>query len=169
MSLLGRPSGFGGRVARLADSRRVLVAVAMLAMPAVACSNAEPFAPQVIEDTDFFVGLGIDLASMTKLPSGVYILDDSVGTGPVLADGDSIQLDHRGWLSNGYQFSGGVFRARFTAGEFIDGFSVGLEGMAEGGQRLMIIPPELGYGNVNAGSIPAGSVLVFEVELIDVY
>jgi FK506-binding nuclear protein len=139
-----------------------------LALPSVACSEATPFEPQVIEDTEFFAGLGIDLATMTKLASGVYILDDSVGTGAALADGDSIQVDHRGWLSNGYQFSSGQFRALYP-GDFIDGFSFGLAGMAEGGQRLMIIPPELGYGNTPTGSIPAGSILVFEVILIDAY
>jgi hypothetical protein len=148
--------------------KAALLAAAVALIPLAACSNATPFEPQVIETTDFFVGLGIDLASMTKLPSGVYIQDDSVGTGAALADGDSVQIDHRGWLSNGYQFSGGIFRSLYPT-SFIDGFSIGMEGMAEGGQRLMIIPPELAYGNAGSGPIPRGAVLVFEVELIDAY
>ncbi|MBM4183299.1 MAG: hypothetical protein FJ207_03635 [Gemmatimonadetes bacterium] len=144
-----------------------LVALAVLCVPAAACSDA--FEPQVIEETEFFTGLGIDLATMTKLPSGVYILDDSVGTGALLADGDSVQIDHRGWLSNGNQFSGGVFRGLYPTG-FIPGFSIGLAGMMEGGKRLMIIPPALGYGNdPPPGAIPPGSILVFEVLLLDAY
>jgi FKBP-type peptidyl-prolyl cis-trans isomerase FkpA len=153
---------------RRRGSKSLLAVLAVLVVPAAACSeDSNPF--QVIEEITFFAGLGIDLNAMTKLPSGVYILDDSVGVGQLLADGDSIRMDHRGWLANGTQFSSGIFPALYPS-DFIPGFSIGMEGMAEGGQRLMIIPPALGYGsNPPSAAIPSGAVLVFEVELLDVY
>jgi len=141
--------------------------VALTVVLAGACSE-DPFAPQVIEELSFFAGLGIDLSAMTKLPSGVYIQDDSVGTGDLLADGDSVEIDHRGWLADGTQFSSGVIDGYPLAG-FIPGFIIGMGGMREGGQRLMIIPPELAYGNTGAGPIPPGAVVIFEVELIDAF
>jgi len=156
------------RKSQTTSLKAAVLASSIVVIPLAACSEATPFEPQVIETTTFFAGLGIDLAAMTKLPSGVYILDDSVGTGALLADGDSVQIDHSGWLSNGYQFSGGVFRSLYPT-SFIDGFSIGLEGMAEGGQRLMIIPPDLAYGDAGSGVIPRGAILVFEVELLDAY
>lgn len=152
---------------RRGGPRGLLVALAVLVVPAVACSD-DPFAPEVIEEVEFYVGLGIDLSAMTKLPSGVYIQDDSVGTGALLADGDSVQMDHVGWLANGTQFSGGVFRGLYPTG-FIEGFSYGIAGMMEGGQRLVIIPPALGYGDNGAGAVPPGAVLVFVVALLDAY
>lgn len=163
---------FEGLLARVLRGRRgpraVLVAVAALVAPAMACSDEDPFAPQVIEDLTFFPGLGVDLAAMTKLPSGVYIQDDSVGTGAMLADGDSVHVDLRGWLADGTLFGDGEGRFLFPGG-LIDGFAIGITGMAEGGQRLMVIPPALGYGNTGSGPIPPGAVLVFEVELLDAY
>ena len=139
-----------------------------------ACSE-DPTGPvfQVIEEVTFDPSLGIDLALMTELPSGVYILDDPAGAGAMLAANDSITLAHTGWLSNGSAFSQGVFSSRHdaTPPRFIEGFDIGLGGMAVGGTRLMIIPPELGFGAQDQRDqfgqvvIPGGSVLIFEVEL----
>lgn len=148
--------------------KALLVALAVLVVPAAACEGDNPF--EVIEEIEFFVGLGVDLNAMTKLPSGVYIQDDSVGTGPLLAAGDSALLGHTGWLANGTGFSTGQFRIKYLTTSLIEGFDIGLDGMAEGGQRLMIIPPALAYGDSPPSTaIPPGAVLVFEVQLLDVY
>lgn len=155
------------RSMRLRRPRALFVALAVLVLPAVACSE-DPFAPQVIEDLSFHPGLGIDLAAMTRLPSGVYISDDTVGTGALLADGDTVDIDHRGWLADGTQFSTGVLNG-YPLTVFIPGFSTGMAGMHVGGQRLMIIPPELAYGDTGSGPIPPGAVVIFEVELLDAY
>ncbi|MEQ1855744.1 MAG: FKBP-type peptidyl-prolyl cis-trans isomerase [Longimicrobiales bacterium] len=156
------------RIGRWARVRALTTALAVLVVPAMACSS-DAFAPQVIEDLTFFPGLGIDLNAMTKLPSGVYIQDDSVGTGTVLgSDTVDVQIDHRGWLADGTLFSSGVFPFEYPTG-VISGFAIGMEGMAVGGQRLMIIPSALAYGNSGTGPIPPGAVLIFEVELLDVF
>ena len=48
------------------------------------------------------------------------------------------------------------------------GFREGLQGMAPGGIRRFLIPPELGYGSSGTGSIPANATLIFEVKLVKV-
>ncbi len=51
----------------------------------------------------------------------------------------------------------------------IRGWDEGVAGMRVGGQRVLMIPPELGYGRKGAGrAIPPQASLVFEVELLDV-
>ena len=148
---------------------RALPSVCLTAIVLAACTSTTEPAFEVIETSTFGATLGITLADFTKLPSGVYIRDDSVGTGTVFASGDSVSLDHTGWLRNGTLVNSGPFQ--IDTDRLIPGFRFGMEGMAEGGTRTMIVPPALGYGsNPPFGSpIPVGAILVFEVDLIDVF
>jgi FKBP-type peptidyl-prolyl cis-trans isomerase FkpA len=134
---------------------------------------------EVIEETTFATSLGIDLAQMTELPSGVYIQDLVVGTGDVIAEGDDVSIDHTGWLRSGVEFSSGQFQFvhRGTPGmdvTVIEGFDIGMEGMAVGGTRRIIIPPELAYGAQGATNqlgqyvVPPGAIVIFEVELLSI-
>ena len=51
----------------------------------------------------------------------------------------------------------------------LQGWDQGVEGMKVGGNRTLIIPPDLGYGSRGAGGvIPPGATLLFDVELINV-
>ncbi len=139
---------------------------------AAACSSSPTEIEfEVIENVTFADTLGIVLADFTKLASGVYIRDDSIGTGPVIAAGDSVSLNHSGWLANGLPLSTGVFPIEYATTNLIEGFTIGLEGMAEGGTRFFIVPPELGYGSRPpfGSPIPQGAILVFEVDVLDVY
>ena len=48
------------------------------------------------------------------------------------------------------------------------GFDEGVTGMKLGGIRIVIIPPGLAYGERAIGAIPAGSILIFRIELTDI-
>ena len=50
----------------------------------------------------------------------------------------------------------------------IQGWDQGVEGMKVGGNRTLIIPPDLGYGSRGAGVYPPNATLLFDVELINV-
>jgi FKBP-type peptidyl-prolyl cis-trans isomerase FkpA len=140
-----------------------------------ACSSVEVTVPEVtfevIEDVTFDASLGIDLNVMTRLTSGVYIEDITVGAGAELeagAVGAEADVSYSGWLRNGTLFDQGEFGFSIGLQQVIPGFELGVVGMKVGGTRLIIIPPELGYGGNLVGSIPPGSILVFEVELVAV-
>lgn len=146
---------------------------------AAACSSGPTEVEfQVIENVTFHDTLGIVLADFTKLASGVYIRDDSIGTGPVIAVGDTTTVDYRVWLSNGVLIDSGTLPSPpalpvfiYGVTRLIQGFTIGMEGMAEGGTRTLLIPPELGYGSRPpfGSPIPQGAILVFEVDVLDVY
>jgi FKBP-type peptidyl-prolyl cis-trans isomerase len=103
--------------------------------------------------------------------TGPAILDIETGTGVEVKDGDRVVLHYRGQLQDGTEF-GNSFESGvpfvFTTGrqEVIPGWDKGVIGMKVGGTRLLIIPPELAYGDRGIGPIPPQATLIFEVQLI---
>ena len=131
-----------------------------------ACSDA--LVPEVIEETNFASTLDVDLASMTRTPSGLYFETLDEGTGDPVVEGDAVTVSFVGWLSNGTTFDFGEIVFTLGLGQVLTGFEEGVLGMKLGGVRRVIVPPSLGYGNTARGSIPPGSILVFHVEVDDI-
>ncbi len=123
---------------------------------------------QVIEETVFAASLNIDLSRMTLAGHGIYIEDLTVGTGDPAVLGTRVQVSYTGWLSDGTVFDAGAFPFSVGTGQVIQGFDEGVSGMQVGGKRKVIIPPELGYGTVAKPTIPAGSILIFDIELVSI-
>ena len=114
----------------------------------------------------------------TTPPSGLQITDTKLGTGAEARKGQTVTVHYTGWLYQGGQ-QGAKFDSsrdrnepfRFTlgAGMVIKGWDEGVAGMKVGGQRTLIIPPEMGYGARGAGGvIPPNATLKFDVELLGV-
>ena len=118
--------------------------------------------------------LNVDLAMMAHTPSGLYWKDITVGTGAEAVRGSTAAVIYTGWLANGNKFDGNENTGKpysFLLGQrrVIDGWDEGVAGMRVGGKRLLVIPPQLGYGSNSMGSIiPGNATLVFVVELVDV-
>lgn len=104
--------------------------------------------------------------------AGLVLQDEVVGTGASVNPGDTIVVHYTGKLENGTVFDSSVGKDPITVpigqGYVIPGWDQGLLGMKEGGKRILIIPPALGYGPNAQGPIPANSTLIFEVELVKV-
>ena len=136
-----------------------------------ACKNPETPVPR-IETTTFAPSLGVDLSQMTKTSSGLYWRDLTVGTGSGIAwSGMHPSVYYTGWLANGTQFDArqppqDPFTFTLGVGQVIAGWDEGIVGMRVGGKRQLIIPPALGYGEIQVGPIPSNSILVFTVELV---
>lgn len=84
---------------------------------------------------------------------------------------DTVTVHYTGTLTDGTKFDSSKDRgqpATFPLGNVIKGWTEGVALMKEGGEYRFYIPAELGYGDQEVGNIPAGSVLVFDVELIKV-
>lgn len=110
---------------------------------------------------------------VTTSSTGLGIRDDVVGDGTEAKAGDTVSVHYTGTFTDGEKFDssldrGTPFQFSLGAGMVIQGWDEGVAGMKIGGKRLLVVPPELGYGNNPVGPIPAGSTLVFEVELLDI-
>ena len=76
---------------------------------------------------------------------------------------------YKGTLTNGTQFDGTTDQPiEFELNRVIRGWTEGLQLMKVGAKYRFYIPPELGYGPRSMPNIPANSILIFEVELVDV-
>lgn len=159
-------------------ARRIPHAGAFLALFLVAACGGDAPPPAADGDGDptsisYAPDLGVDLAAMQRLGSGLYIRDLQEGTGEEVGPGQQAVVHYTGWLPTGEEFDssrgGEPFGFEVGAGNVIQGWDEGVAGMRVGGQRQLVIPAELAYGDRGAGGvIPPGAVLVFDVELLDV-
>jgi len=93
------------------------------------------------------------------------------GGGELIEIDDEVVVHYTGWTWDGEQFDSSWDRgaaASFTVSNssLIEGFVQALEGVSVGSQVIAVIPPELGYGDSAQGSIPAGSTLIFVVDIL---
>ncbi|QDQ09917.1 FKBP-type peptidyl-prolyl cis-trans isomerase [Streptomyces spectabilis] len=109
-------------------------------------------------------------------PTELTIRDLVVGDGPEAKPGMVVRVHYVGvTFASGKEFDaswdrGQPFKFALGSGRVIKGWDRGVKGMRVGGRREIIVPPRLGYGKQSPSSlIPAGSTLVFVVDLIDLY
>jgi len=109
---------------------------------------------------------------LIETSSGLKYQDLEKGTGLRPMVGQSLQIYYTGRLEEGGKpFDSGVFNYNPFKDKTIRGWKLGIlgdgeiEAMRVGGRRKLIIPPDLGYGSSETGPVPAGSTLIFEIEL----
>ena len=132
---------------------RVLLVILLFAAVACGGSSTSPTSGAPYSQTDLVVGTGTQAAAGNRVTVGYtgWLYDSSK------RDGKGTQFD-----SNNYTFTLGI-------GTVIKGWDQGVVGMRVGGQRRLIIPPDLAYGSAgSSGVIPPNATLVFDITLISV-
>ena len=104
--------------------------------------------------------------------SGLQYKVLSKGAGTVHPTAESnVTVHYHGTLIDGSVFDSSVDRGEsisFILNQTISGWNEGVQLMVEGDKFRFYIPSDLAYGDRDVGSIPAGSLLIFDVELISI-
>jgi peptidylprolyl isomerase len=171
-----------------------LTAAALLAVGIAACGDddsstegetaatptatAEPAATNNVDDIAAGITKNTNKEPKIVTPEGdppteLVTKDIVKGKGPKAKAGDQLTMQYTGYSwSTGEKFDASWDRGKepfpfqLGAGMVIPGWDQGMVGMQEGGRRLLVIPPDLGYGEAGAGgAIGPNETLVFAVDL----
>lgn len=102
-------------------------------------------------------------------PGGFYYEIFAPGTGTVTPTVCSnVTIRYAGYLTSGFKFDESTTNVQFDLGRLILGWQRGLKLIKAGGNMNLYLPPSLGYGANANGSIPANSITIFSIDLINV-
>lgn len=116
-------------------------------------------------------GPAFAVTNVETLPSGVRIEHVVVGTGANPGPVSRVTVHYRGTLQNGEEFDSSYKRnqpATFGLHQVIPCWTQGVQKMKVGGTAKLTCPAETAYGDRSLPGIPAGSVLTFEVKLLEI-
>jgi FKBP-type peptidyl-prolyl cis-trans isomerase FkpA len=137
------------------------ILLSSLVMAVSSCKKDE--APETLEAYITRSNLG---STVTKDPRGFYYQIVTPGTGATPVVTSRVTILYTGTLTNGSVFDQtGATPATFNLNQLILGWQYGLPLIKAGGRIKLYLPPNLGYGPQAVGSIPANSVLIFDITL----
>lgn len=155
-------------------------------MVLVGCSNQESSPPAEMTEqpmaeapaeqgTPADSGIPMVSGDTVTTDSGLKYIVMAEGEGPTPEAGNLIGAHYTGWLLDGTKFDssrdlGKPLQFPIGQGRVIRGWDEGLMSMSVGERRVLIIPPELAYGErgTPGGPIPPGATLIFDVELMSI-
>ncbi|XP_010247720.1 PREDICTED: peptidyl-prolyl cis-trans isomerase FKBP16-4, chloroplastic [Nelumbo nucifera] len=157
------------------EGRRALLGCFLAAATAVyVCDKAEA----VSTSRRALRGSKIPESEYTTLPNGLKYYDLKVGGGPEAVKGSRVAVHYvakwrgitfmtsRQGLGVGGGTPYGFDVGQSERGNVLKGLDLGVEGMRVGGQRLLIVPPELAYGSKGVQEIPPNATIELDVELL---
>lgn len=108
---------------------------------------------------------------VVTLPSGLQymVLQEGTGEKPTLSD--NVKCHYTGSFIDGNVFESSYNNnqpATFQVGQVIRGWTEALQLMGVGSKWRLFIPSDLAYGDIDRGTIPPGSTLIFDVELLEI-
>jgi FKBP-type peptidyl-prolyl cis-trans isomerase FkpA len=144
-----------------------LLAVVLIAF-SVSCKKKK-ISSQAKEDekiiTDYIAANNLNA---TATGSGLYYVITAQGIGAQPNAGSTVTVKYKGYLKDGSVFDQSVAGASFSLSSVIKGWQEGIPYFKKGGKGKLLIPSALGYGTQATANIPANSVLIFDIELVDV-
>lgn len=154
---------------------RVLSSIGVLAISALvflgSCVKSEEPIDYVQVDKEIIENyISANSLNAANLGNGLYYVESKEGVGKNPDIYSDVQIRYKGYLTNGTVFDESANTGiRINLSQVIAGWQQGVPEFKEGGEGILLIPSYLAYGSRATGVIPANSVLIFEIKLIEVY
>ncbi len=144
-----------------------LIVAVLISFVFASCEKEEE--KQARKDDEIIVKYLSDSIKAIKHSSGLYyrIIKETDGANPSV--NSTVTVCYKGYLTDGTVFDATKDNHHLTAPlkTFIEGWQIGIPLIKKGEKATLFIPSKLGYGNKQIGNIPANSVLIFDIHLID--
>lgn len=132
-----------------------------------ACSN-RPVTADSSTLLTYIISKGI--SGFAKHPSGLYYKIETAGTSTTPNLSSKVFVKYTGRFVDNRVFDslGDASKSGWVLGSLIEGWKIGLPLISKGGKIKLFLPSALGYGCTGGGAIPGNTVLIFDIELVDV-
>ncbi|MEZ7993154.1 MAG: FKBP-type peptidyl-prolyl cis-trans isomerase [Flavobacteriaceae bacterium] len=135
----------------------------------ISCSDKTDTSFEPETEQDIIQYIEDNNLNATRSNSGLYYVINNEGSGTRPTSASNVTVDYKGYFLDGVVFdesnSNGI---SFRLNEVIQGWTEGITYFKEGGNGILLVPYNLGYGESGRGSIPGGSVLIFDIRLLSV-
>jgi len=120
-------------------------------------------------ETEILNYISTNNLSAQKTASGLYYVIDNPGQGTQPNSNSTVRVSYKGYFTDGDVFDqSNASGISFGLQQVIQGWTEGIQLFKEGGSGKLLIPSRLGYGPKDNRSIPGGSVLIFDITLLEV-
>lgn len=132
------------------------------------CSKDEDFSEQ--NEKDIIKYIEDNNLDATRSDSGLYYVINKPGISLPPHEYSEVTVAYKGYFTNGEVFDESTDNGiKFSLQNVISGWTEGIGYFRKGGEGILLIPSDLGYGSSDKSSIPGGSVLIFDIKLIDIH
>ena len=135
----------------------------------ISCSDKTDTSFEPETEQDIIQYIEDNNLNATRSNSGLYYVINNEGSGTRPTSVSNVTVDYKGYFLDGVVFdqsdSNGI---SFGLSQVIQGWTEGITYFKEGGNGILLVPYNLGYGESGRGSIPGGSVLIFDIRLLSV-
>lgn len=148
--------------------KNTLIAFALILFTACGSDDSPAIDYVTQNDEDIQAYIAANNLNAQKSSSGLYYVIDELGTGEHPTFTDDVKVAYKGYFLNGTVFDESSAEGiEFNLQGVIRGWTEGITYFKEQGNGVLLIPAHLGYPN-GRGSIPAGSVLIFDIKLLEI-
>lgn len=148
--------------------KRILILV-LIVLSFVSCKKRKVKSQAELDEKIITNYISDNKLNATATGSGLYYVVINPGTGAQPTANSNVTVNYKGSLKDGTVFdqstSAGI---SFNLNSVIKGWQEGIPLFKKGGKGVLLIPSALGYGTQTTGKIPANSVLIFDIELLNV-